>query len=111
MQTVVEALFGPAGVPWPRRLAAVPVRLYRLTLSHFLGGHCRFRPTCSLYALEAIERHGVIKGWALALWRLLRCQPCCRGGYDPPPPVREKTAAPNGSPEGESGKSDAERPN
>jgi putative membrane protein insertion efficiency factor len=70
---------------WSRRLAAVPVHVYRATLSWLLGGQCRFQPTCSKYALEAIERHGAVKGWYLALRRLMRCHPFHPGGYDPVP--------------------------
>jgi putative membrane protein insertion efficiency factor len=76
----------PAGGGWSRRLAALPVHLYRCTLAWLLGGQCRFTPTCSTYALEAIERHGAWKGWYLALRRLLRCHPFHPGGYDPVPP-------------------------
>lgn len=47
--------------------------------------HCRYVPTCSSYALEALEKHGAIKGTILAIWRLLRCNPFSRGGYDPVP--------------------------
>ncbi len=69
-----------------RRLAILPIRVYQCTLSYFLGGHCRFTPSCSKYAVEAIERHGVFKGWGLALYRLGRCHPLCKGGFDPVPP-------------------------
>ena len=68
-----------------RRIAMLPVRMYQYTLAWLLGGYCRFTPTCSWYALEAIERHGVLKGWWLALRRVCRCQPFCQGGYDPVP--------------------------
>ncbi|MCQ2378980.1 MAG: membrane protein insertion efficiency factor YidD [Victivallaceae bacterium] len=51
---------------------------------------CRFEPTCSHYAAEAIALHGAVKGTGLTFWRLLRCQPFCKGGYDPVPPVKEK---------------------
>jgi hypothetical protein len=68
-----------------KRLATAPVHLYRWTLSPFLGRQCRFHPTCSAYALEAIERHGAIKGWGLALRRILRCHPWGASGFDPVP--------------------------
>ena len=58
------------------------IRLYQITLSPWLGGQCRFVPSCSEYAKEVIERFGPIRGSWLALLRLLRCNPCCRGGYD-----------------------------
>lgn len=61
------------------------IDLYRLLLSPFLGWQCRFHPSCSGYAREAIERHGAWHGTRLALWRLLRCQPFCPGGIDPVP--------------------------
>ncbi|MGD0092367.1 MAG: membrane protein insertion efficiency factor YidD [Planctomycetota bacterium] len=77
-------------MPLPRRLGLLPVRAYRCTLAWFLGGHCRFTPSCSEYALEAIARHGVLKGWWLAVCRLSRCQPFCAGGYDPVPQAKEK---------------------
>lgn len=74
-----------------RRLAiapfTLPIRLYRVTLSPFVGGQCRYEPTCSRYALEAYHTHGPIKGTRLTLWRLARCHPFIKGGYDPVPPA------------------------
>jgi putative membrane protein insertion efficiency factor len=61
------------------------VRAYRYLLSPYLGQHCRFHPTCSAYAIEALEHHGSLRGLKLALWRLLRCHPFSEGGYDPVP--------------------------
>ena len=61
------------------------VRGYRLLLSPWLGGACRFTPTCSVYALEALERHGAAGGSYLALRRIGRCHPFCAGGHDPVP--------------------------
>jgi putative membrane protein insertion efficiency factor len=58
---------------------------YRVTLSPLLGGYCRFVPSCSVYAEEAIARHGAARGAALAARRLLRCHPFHAGGYDPVP--------------------------
>jgi len=65
------------------RLLLLAVEAYRVLLSPLLGGHCRFWPSCSAYAEEAIRRHGARRGSALALARLLRCQPFHRGGIDP----------------------------
>jgi putative membrane protein insertion efficiency factor len=59
------------------------VRMYKLALSPLLPPSCRFIPTCSEYAIEALRRHGPLKGFALTALRLLRCHPLCRGGYDP----------------------------
>jgi uncharacterized protein len=61
------------------------VVLYQKIISPWLPVACRFSPTCSHYAIEALKIHGVFKGSALTLWRLLRCQPFCRGGSDPVP--------------------------
>jgi uncharacterized protein len=73
----------------PARLALVGlIRLYRLTLSGWLGGQCRFSPTCSRYAEEAIRTHGATKGVLLATRRVLRCNPFGRGGLDPVPGPR-----------------------
>jgi putative membrane protein insertion efficiency factor len=67
------------------RLMALPVRGYRLVFSPWVGHNCRYQPTCSLYALEALERHGGIRGGWLALRRILRCHPWGRSGFDPVP--------------------------
>lgn len=64
------------------------IRCYQRWVSPLLGRHCRFEPSCSQYAVEAIVLHGVFKGVGLAGWRLLRCQPLCKGGYDPVPPAK-----------------------
>ena len=65
------------------------IRTYQLTLSpRFSHGACRYTPTCSQYALEAVEIHGVIKGTLLAIWRIMRCNPLFKGGYDPVPPKK-----------------------
>ena len=61
------------------------IRAYRLLLSPWWGGQCRFAPTCSEYAAEAITRHGSLSGSWLALRRLARCHPWCAGGFDPVP--------------------------
>ena len=67
------------------RILALPVRAYRLILSPWVGHNCRYQPTCSAYALEALERHGGLKGGWLALRRILRCHPWGSSGYDPVP--------------------------
>ncbi len=67
---------------------ALPVRAYRLVASPWVGRHCRFQPTCSAYALEALERHGGFKGGWLTLRRILRCHPFGPSGHDPVPPPR-----------------------
>ncbi|WP_407641498.1 membrane protein insertion efficiency factor YidD [Aquicella lusitana] len=61
------------------------IRLYRLAISALLGHCCRFEPTCSTYAMEAIKRHGCLKGCRLMIMRLLRCHPWHPGGMDPVP--------------------------
>lgn len=72
------------------RASRMLIRFYQRAISPYLGNNCRFRPTCSQYACEALETHGFWKGWALATWRLLRCHPFARGGWDPVPPARQK---------------------
>ncbi len=77
----------------PARFALLAsIRLYRLTLSGWLGGQCRFFPSCSRYAEEAIRVHGAVRGTALAAWRIARCGPFTAGGYDPVPPRRVEHA-------------------
>jgi putative membrane protein insertion efficiency factor len=66
-------------------LMALPIRAYRLFLSPWLGRGCRFQPSCSAYALAALERHGALRGGGLATWRILRCNPWGGSGYDPVP--------------------------
>lgn len=69
----------------PRRFLMGVVRGYRFFLSPWLGSACRFEPTCSAYALQALERHGAWAGSGLTLYRLARCHPWCAGGHDPVP--------------------------
>jgi hypothetical protein len=91
---------GPAAGPAPAlapgaRLALVIVRGYQRFLSPFLGPSCRFHPTCSAYAVTAIERHGLARGGWLALRRIGRCHPFSAGGYDPvPDPAQDGPARP-----------------
>jgi uncharacterized protein len=86
---------GPARHPAVARVAALPrrvvvglLRLYQRVVSPLYGPTCRFYPSCSQYALVAVERHGVLRGAGLAGWRLLRCNPWNPGGVDDVPPVR-----------------------
>lgn len=64
------------------------IRGYQTYISPRYPRRCRFMPTCSQYAIEAITIHGAVKGLFLALWRILRCNPFCKGGYDPVPPKK-----------------------
>ena len=85
--------YEPALREIPIRLATLPrlpvlasIRFYQLLISPALpAGTCRFQPTCSHYSYQAIARYGLIKGGALSIWRILRCQPFNPGGYDPVP--------------------------
>lgn len=69
-----------------QRILIALIRLYQLVLSPFIGNQCRFTPTCSHYAREAVERHGALKGGWMALRRIGRCHPLHPGGHDPVPP-------------------------
>ncbi len=66
-----------------RRIYLLPVRLYQLALSPWLGRQCRFVPTCSQYFIEAVRRKGIIRGTLKGLWRICRCHPWSKGGWDP----------------------------
>lgn len=68
-------------------IVSLPIRFYRVVFSPWVGHGCRFQPTCSAYAMEALERHGAIKGTWLTLRRLGRCHPLGSSGYDPVPGV------------------------
>ena len=73
------------------RALAVPVHAYRLLLSPMLGQNCRYYPSCSTYALDALHRHGAAKGAWLAVRRVARCHPWHPGGYDPVPAPHDDT--------------------
>jgi putative membrane protein insertion efficiency factor len=70
---------------WPRQALTGSVQAYRLLLKPWVGNVCRFEPSCSAYALEALDRHGAARGAILAAARILRCHPGCNGGHDPVP--------------------------
>jgi putative membrane protein insertion efficiency factor len=66
-----------------RTIAAAPIRLYQRLISPALGRRCKYHPSCSAYALQAIRTYGILRGVVLAGWRLLRCNPWSHGGFDP----------------------------
>lgn len=68
-----------------KTLAEAMLKFYKRLVSPYLPASCRYVPTCSEYAAEAVARHGILHGAALACWRLLRCNPLARGGFDPVP--------------------------
>jgi len=78
---------------WLRYTVLFFISIYQRTLScdhglmrfFYPGGFCRYQPTCSDYAYQAINKHGIIKGGRLAIWRVVRCNPVAKGGYDPIP--------------------------
>ena len=76
-------------------LAIKLIKLYQKGISPKKIPCCRFTPSCSAYAVEAITVHGFFKGTALAIWRVLRCNPFCKGGYDPVPPKKTKLTRKN----------------
>jgi hypothetical protein len=66
-----------------RSLFVLPIRAYQRLVSPLLGQHCKYYPSCSEYAVQAVQRFGILRGLVLAGWRLLRCNPWSNGGYDP----------------------------
>lgn len=74
-----------------KRVLLAVLRFYKRRISPLLPNACIYTPTCSEYAMEAIQKHGVFKGMGLAIWRILRCNPFAKGGYDPvPEPKKHK---------------------
>ncbi len=71
-----------------RTIAIAPIRVYQRTISQVIGPRCRYYPSCSEYAVQAIRSYGILRGIVLAAWRLLRCNPWSHGGVDP---VEEQT--------------------
>ncbi|HLL08053.1 MAG TPA: membrane protein insertion efficiency factor YidD [Nocardioidaceae bacterium] len=84
---------GPAPV---RVLIIAALKLYRFAISPIYGQVCRYHPSCSAYALEAVEVHGAIRGSWLGMRRVVRCHPWAAGGYDPVPPGRSAHQPPRG---------------
>ena len=68
----------------PSALLIGGVRLYQKVLSPLLGRRCRFHPSCSEYFIESVRKYGAVSGGLRGVWRILRCNPFCAGGYDPP---------------------------
>ena len=73
-----------------KRVLIAILRFYKRHISPLLPNACIYTPTCSEYAMEAIQKHGAIKGTGLAIWRLLRCNPFMKGGYDPVPEPKKR---------------------
>jgi putative membrane protein insertion efficiency factor len=84
-------------VSLPAKILCGCVRTYQLTLRGVIGAHCRFEPSCSHYAVEALTAYGALRGSALAARRILRCNPWHCGGYDPVPPAPSNAPAPPAS--------------
>ncbi len=89
--SAVRRVLWAAGLPARTALIAA-IKLYRLTLSGLLGGQCRFYPSCSAYAEEAVRSRGAAIGAALAIWRVVRCNPFGKGGVEPVPVKRDPAA-------------------
>jgi putative membrane protein insertion efficiency factor len=81
-----------------RTVVLLPIRAYQKLISPMLGQHCKYHPSCSAYAVQAIQRFGILRGLVLAGWRLLRCNPWSRGGYDPVEQQRLSKTGPAPSP-------------
>lgn len=77
------------------RLCIALIRLYQRLISPLLGQNCRFYPSCSQYAIEALRMHGFLRGTCYAAWRILRCNPLCPGGHDPVPDKRRGRGGPS----------------
>ena len=75
-----------------KKLLICPIKFYQKHISPGLRPRCRFYPTCSQYAVEAIQKRGAFVGSLLAIYRILRCNPFCKGGYDPVKPNKNKSA-------------------
>ena len=66
-----------------KKMCYAALHWYKAMLSPYIGRNCKYTPTCSMYAFDAIKKHGVIKGIAMGSWRILRCNPFSKGGFDP----------------------------
>lgn len=70
---------------WPRKVVLGMIRVYQVSLAHIMVSQCRYTPSCSRYAYEAVERYGALRGSWMGVKRILRCHPFHPGGYDPVP--------------------------
>lgn len=75
---------------FPRNLLIGALRAYQFVHTPFFRGSCRFYPTCSHYGIEALQTHGLFKGFYLTAFRVIRCNPFCKGGFDPVPPPKSR---------------------
>ena len=75
---------------WSVRVGLTFVRAYQLLLSPFVGGACRFHPSCSAYSIDAIQEHGLLRGLWLSVRRVARCHPFSHAGFDPVPPRHDR---------------------
>lgn len=92
--TAAPVAAGGARVPWWRRAYTLPIVVYRRVVSPLKPAPtCRFHPTCSAYAIEAVHAHGVLRGTWLAVVRIAKCHPFHPGGLDPVPPARPRASA------------------
>lgn len=66
-----------------KKLVIIILKIYKKYISGFFPPSCKYHPTCSMYAIEAIEKYGIFKGGLITIWRVLRCNPFLKGGYDP----------------------------
>ena len=85
LDMVIIARPAAASIGYEEKLVIAMIRFYQKYISPYKGTKCPYVPSCSQYGLEAIEKYGVIKGGLLAAWRILRCNPFSKGGYDPVP--------------------------
>jgi uncharacterized protein len=86
-------------VSFARTLAVAPIRVYQRLISPVIAPRCKYHPSCSAYAVQAIETYGILRGSVLAAWRVLRCNPLSHGGYDPVSAQRLFRAVPTSTPD------------
>jgi len=97
-------------IRWLRELVLLPLHFYRRFISPWTPATCRFSPTCSQYGIDAVRTHGILRGGAMTIWRVLRCNPLGRGGQDPVPPGRGGRSATESAPPWGADRPDPENP-